>query len=165
MVFEVDRCWVAWCHFLYKICVYVHRKGIFSLARAEAALAENFLCGGGAREKDRLFSATRPHRPAIQKMLQWIFSENAPKRGLGGLLANYNQDSLFGLKGGAWQSLRSSAQVEPISPSPAGAAAHACAVGARKAGQGVTFCAADSPLLAVGAARPRVSRSFHALTL
>ena len=30
-------------------------KAIFSLARAEAALAKNFLCGGGAREKGRFF--------------------------------------------------------------------------------------------------------------
>jgi len=49
------------CHFLYKKCVYVQRKAFFSLARAEAALAKNFLCGGGAREKGRFFSAKASH--------------------------------------------------------------------------------------------------------
>ena len=43
--------------------------------------------------------------PAIQKMCAWGMLKNAQNRVFGGLEANYNQDSIFGPKGGAWQSL------------------------------------------------------------
>ena len=77
-------------------------KAIFSLARAEAALAKNFLCGG-ARAKKADFLASRP---AIQKMLQWEMLKNAQNRVFGGLEANYNQNSIFCPKGRASQSLQ-----------------------------------------------------------
>ena len=45
-----------WCHFLYKNVCRCIEKAIFSLARAEAALAKTFFVRG-AHEKGRFFSA------------------------------------------------------------------------------------------------------------
>ena len=60
MVYGVGRCWVAWCHFLYKNACTCMKKGFFLFgSRRIGAREEGFLAGGGAR-KNAIFGPTAP---------------------------------------------------------------------------------------------------------
>ena len=63
---------------------------------------KTFFAGGGRARKRPIFQ--RQGQPS-KKMLQWEVLKNAQNRVFGGLEANYNQDSIFGPKGRASQSL------------------------------------------------------------
>ena len=79
------------------------KKGIFFSGSRRSGAREKLSLRGGARARKRpIFQ--RQGQPS-KKMLQWEVLKNAQNRVFGGLEANYNQDSIFGPKGRASQSL------------------------------------------------------------